>query len=356
VRDAHHDDTTNVVGQAVTFTVPAGETGTVSSADCAEGTSCVVTTDESGVATVTWRLAVGVNTLSVTTSQVSNSPQTITATGTPTTSNVQTLQTGLQYPTALWISNGSVYVTETADHNTVFGGRRRLSRYVITAGLFQTLIDNPVNSDAVVANANGDIYLSSYVGTIPGNSGKVSHAAFDVDLGWVETPVTDVAIATRDMFLDANGDIYLIGSSDDAGANSLYRLPAGNYASPEVLATGLGRTGGLTLLNGDIYYSLITGSVRIISDGANQEVFPGGNPLSLATDGTFLFSGDLNGSVSRRNLSTGAVETLFSGPGHINAVRYDPDEQFLYFLRSGTAAAQYTDGSLNRMFVGPVIP
>ena len=353
VQSIHHDDTIPVVGQSVTFTVTAGG-GTVSTPSCSEGTSCSANTSSDGFADVTWRLGTGVNTIQVTTSYVTNSPQTITATGTASTFTVQTLQTGLQYPEGLWVGNGSVYVTETADHNTTFGGRRRLSRYVIIGGLFQTLIDNPVNSDAVVANANDVVYLASYVGSIPGNSGKVSEAHFDVDLGWVETPVATVATAARDMFMDANENIYVLGPND-AGAN-LYRLNAGNYGSPELLESGLGRSWGLTLLNGDTYYSVITGEVRILSDGANNQVFAGGAPTSLATDGTFLYYGDTNGSLQRRNLSTGAVEVLFSGPGEITAVRYDPEEQFLYFLRSGTDANHFLDGSLNRIFVGVVIP
>src|SRR5262249_46449069 len=77
----HHDVTSPVVGQSVTFTVTAGG-GTVSTASCAEGTSCAATTDGTGAAGVTWRLAVGVNTIQVTTDHVTNSPQTITATGT----------------------------------------------------------------------------------------------------------------------------------------------------------------------------------------------------------------------------------------------------------------------------------
>jgi len=356
VQNIHHDDTSAVVGQSVTFMVTGGG-GTVSTPTCAEGTSCSATTSSDGVAGVTWRLGVGVNTIQVTTAHVTNSPRTITATGTPSTTNVQTLQTGLQYPQGLWISNGSVYVTETADHNTTFGGRRRLSRYVVIAGLFQTLIDNPVNSDAVVVNANGDVYLASYVGTTPGNSGRVSVARFDVDLGWVETPLTTVATAASDMFLDGNEDIFLIGSNEGAAANNLFRLPVGNYASPELLESGLGRSNSITGVNGDLYYSVIDqGEVHSISDGVNQIVFNSPAVLSLTYDGTFLYYGDLAGTIRRRNLSTGATETLFSGAGQINAVRYDPEEQFLYFLRSGTQAAEYKDGSLNRMFVGPVIP
>jgi hypothetical protein len=83
VRGSHHDLTPPVVGQSVTFTVTGGG-GTVSTESCNEGTSCPATTNSDGTAGVTWRLGLGVNTIQVTTNYVTNSPQTITATGTPT--------------------------------------------------------------------------------------------------------------------------------------------------------------------------------------------------------------------------------------------------------------------------------
>lgn len=81
VQDSHHDLTPPVVGQSVTFTVTGGG-GAVSTGSCAEGTSCSATTDDQGLAAVTWRLGTGTNTLSVSTTHVTNSPVTITATGT----------------------------------------------------------------------------------------------------------------------------------------------------------------------------------------------------------------------------------------------------------------------------------
>ena len=77
VQSIHHDLTPPVVGQAVTFTVTGGG-GTVVE-------SQPVVTDAEGIATVSWRLGPGINTLQVTTNYVSNSPALITATGTPTT-------------------------------------------------------------------------------------------------------------------------------------------------------------------------------------------------------------------------------------------------------------------------------
>src|SRR5213596_2006963 len=78
----HHGQPSHVVGQSLTFRVTGGG-GTVSTENCAEGNSCAATTATNGAAAVTWRLGLGVNTLQVTTTQVTNSPQTVTATGTP---------------------------------------------------------------------------------------------------------------------------------------------------------------------------------------------------------------------------------------------------------------------------------
>jgi len=80
VQNTHHAVTSPVVGQSVTFTVTGGG-GSVSTGTCSEGNACAATTDGAGNATVTWRLGAGVNTLQITTTRVTNSPQTITATG-----------------------------------------------------------------------------------------------------------------------------------------------------------------------------------------------------------------------------------------------------------------------------------
>ena len=82
VQNNHHGVMSPVVGQLVTFTVTGGD-GSVSTGTCSEGNTCAATTDGTGNATVTWRLGLGVNTLQATTTQVTNSPQTLTATGTP---------------------------------------------------------------------------------------------------------------------------------------------------------------------------------------------------------------------------------------------------------------------------------
>ena len=355
VQNSHHDETSPVVGQSVTFTVTSGG-GKVSTATCSEADSCPATTNSDGTAAVTWRLGTGANTISVTTSYVTNSPQSITATGTASAFTVQTLQSNLQYPLGLWVNNGGIYFTETADHNTSFGGRRRLSRVVQDGGALETLIENPVNSDAVVVTNNGNVYLASYVGTSPGESGRVSVATFDIEAGWVQTPLATVGVAAQDMFLDANETITLIGSSDSPTAGSLYTLFAGAYDSPAAFRTGLGRAWSVTEAAGVLYYSILDrGEVHRVSEGGDPVVFSGRQVTTMTSDGTYLYYGDLGGTLRRRNLDTGAEETLFSGPGHINAARYDAATQTLYFLRSGTVAAQYKDGSLNSIYLGPVI-
>src|SRR6266550_362176 len=350
------DETSPVVGQSVTFTVTAGG-GTVSTASCSAGNSCpAVTVDPDGIATVSWTLELGVNTLQVTTDEVSNSPLAITATGTPATFTVQTRLTGLEYPLGLWISNSDVYLTETADHNTSFGGRRRLSKFLLEGSQLTTLIDNPVNSDALVVANDGSIYLASYVGTSPGESGRVSVATQNVSGAWTETALAAVAIAAHDMVLAPNEDIYLIGSSDSPAASSLYLLPQGGYATPAVLATGLGRSWSIAYVNGDLYYSVLDqGEVHSISDGLDQVVFTHPSVTTMTYDGTYLYYGDLAGNLVRRNLQDGTEVTMFSGAGQINALRFYAPLNTLFFLRSGTVDAQFKDGSLNSISLGPVI-
>jgi hypothetical protein len=269
---------------------------------------------------------------------------------------VETLARGLEYPKGLWIAGGSVYLTETAGHNTTFGGKVRLLQYTTAAGLVE-LINNPRNSDAVVVGNDGSVYLASYRGSIPGEVGKVSVAHNDIDVGWTEVDLTDVAIAANDMYLDANQDIYLVGASDNPTAASMYRLPAGSYGSPTVFATGLGRSWSVVKIGSAVYYSGISsGQVRRLVGEANELVFSGATVTSLTWDGTYLYAGELDGTLSRRDLTTGAVRTMATGFGQVTAVRYDAASGNLYFLGAGTAAAQYKDGSLNVINLAPVIP
>ena len=81
--------------------------------------------------------------------------------------------TGLEYPKGLWVKNDFVYLTETAGRNTSFGGKVRLLRYEVTGQQLQELLNNPENSDAVVVDDAGSIYLTSYASVIPGDNGKM---------------------------------------------------------------------------------------------------------------------------------------------------------------------------------------
>jgi WD40 repeat protein len=372
-------DGTAVQGARVTFTEPGEPDGTII------GTA---TSGSDGVAQILWTIKTGPNTvvasgrgiaaqnnypnatvkpfmpdISLPTDQqrpvaLGTGRVTFFATGVTGGFTPQTVLTGLEYPKGLWISHFDAYLTETAGHNTTFGGKTTLLHWTPDGRILQTLLTNPVNSDAVVVTEDGSIYLAGYVGSSPGEQGRVSRASFTGAAGWVETPVTDVAIAAQDMFLDENEDIYLIGPSDDQEATNIYRLPSGSYDSPVGLATGLGRTWSLVKIGSTIYYSLITsGEVWALSDVGNALLFTNSSAVtSLTSDGTFLYYGDIGGTIRRLNLSTGADELVTTGPGAINAVRYDPSSGRLYYLRSGTADAQYKDGTLNYITVNTPSP
>ena len=79
LQTAHHENHPPVVDQAVTFTVTGGGGSLVAEP---EVTTLSVSTDESGNASVSWRLGIGTNTLRVETVHVTDSPLIITATGT----------------------------------------------------------------------------------------------------------------------------------------------------------------------------------------------------------------------------------------------------------------------------------
>jgi hypothetical protein len=367
-----------VRGAHVTFIAPA-----IEGAGSVVGTA---TSNSDGVAQIPWTIGAGLNTvvatgrgiaaqnnypdatvkpfmpdISLSTAQqeavfLGTGKVTFLATGAEESFPPTTVLTGLEYPKGLWVSDFDVYLTETAGRNTTFGGKITLLRWSPDGGVLLTLLTNPVNSDAVVV-APDAIYLASYVSTIPGESGRVSRVVNDIEAGWIETPVTDVGIAANDLFLDANDDIYVIGESDNSDATNLYRLPAGSYDAPEGLATGLGRTPAMVKIGSAIYYSTVTGEVHRIDDGVNDLWFThGSNILSLTSDGTYLYYGDLAGTIRRRNLATDADEQVTSGPGEITAVRYDPLSGRLFYLRSGTADAEFKNGTLNYITVSTPIP
>lgn len=288
-----------------------------------------------------------------------NGRVTFQATGETQTFPSTTVLRGLEYPKGLWLSGSDAYLTETAGHNTSFGGKNTLLHWTPDGGgsVF-TLLTNPVNSDAVVLDSDGRIYLASYVGTTPGEQGRFSRVLSDIEAGWVETPVTDVAIAAQDMFIDGNDDIYLIGPSDNSDATNLYLLTAGAYDAPQGLESGLGRSYALTKVGSAIYYGdIATHAVHRVDDGIDEVWFTHSSGiLSLTSDGTYLYYSDLAGTIRRRNLATDADEQVTSGEGHVNAVRYEPVSGRLYYLRSGTQDAQFKDGTLSYITVNTPIP
>lgn len=154
LQSSHHDETFAVAGQSVTFTVTGGG-GTVSTPTCSEGTSCAATTNSDGNADVTWRLGTGVNTIQVTTGYVTNSPQTITATGTAALLSSYEVATG--GPFALAASTGFVRdVAPCSAGNVVLGGGTQ----VIGEGT-QDFNTRMQESAPGIVNANDNLWLVS---------------------------------------------------------------------------------------------------------------------------------------------------------------------------------------------------
>lgn len=266
---------------------------------------------------------------------------------------VETLETDLEYPEALWLDTDYIYLTESAGKNTAFGGIVRLSRYDRATGELMTLVDNPETPESVVVAQDGTIYLAGYLGAIPGESGSVSSVdplSFDV------SPVTALQIAASDMFMDANEDIYVIGSSDIGIAASLYMLPVDDYANPTVVATGLGRAWGITKVGPDIYYSnLQDGIYHLDGGGTTTQLSQQQGVISLTSDGEHLYFTSLDGDISRMNLQTMEVDTIAMGLASPGSIRYQASSRQLYFVEGGTEVNEYKDGKLSFIsgFAGP---
>jgi len=267
----------------------------------------------------------------------------------PAPPTVSTLLTNLEYPTGLWIKGNNLFLTEAAGRDTSYGGKVSLDKYDISLGQMTTLVNNPVNFEAVVVGMGSDnnIYLTAYQGYIPGESGKVSWVDPVTN---VETQLLDLQIASEDMFIDSNGDIYIIGSSDSESAKSIYKLPYGNYTNPVVLQTGLGRTVCISKHGDYIYFSHIVDQTiwRFnINTPTQLELFGNKRVGSISFSSDYLYYSDfIGGTLGRINLATKADETIASGLHEPQAVRYDAATNKLYFVEGGTNAAQYKDGTL----------
>jgi len=257
-----------------------------------------------------------------------------------------TLLTNLEYPTSLWVKEDKVYLTETAGRNTVWGGKVCLDQYDVVTGEKSVLINNPLCSDAVVVASDGKIYLTSYLDCAPGEQGMVSV----VDpLTNVETHLLDIEIASEDMFIDSNDDIFVIGLSDQPGAKSIYLLPSGDYTNPTVLKTGLGRAACISKSGSYIYYAHYFEPIKRFSypSGPIETFVNKPKVLSVSLSSEYLYYADyFGGTVGRINIQTKADETVVSSLNGPICVRFDQASNRLYFLEAGTDAVQFKDGTL----------
>ncbi|MBO3753767.1 MAG: carboxypeptidase regulatory-like domain-containing protein [Candidatus Brockarchaeota archaeon] len=269
----------------------------------------------------------------------------------PVGSAILTLLTGLEYPRGLWVKDGRIWLTETAGRNTPYGGKVCLAQYDIATGRKTVLVDNPRACDAVAVASNYRIYLTSYVGSIPGERGVVT--AVD-PMTNIETLLLDVEIASNDMFIDENDNILIIGSSDQPGAKSIYLLPAGNYLNPVVLKTGLGRTNSISKHGEYVYFSDLVSIKRFRYPDGAVETFLEKSVKSMSFSSEHLYYANYrDGVVGRINIKTKVDEVLASGLNGPVAVRYDESTGELYFLEVGTSAGKYKDGTLKAIHLGP---
>jgi hypothetical protein len=251
---------------------------------------------------------------------------------------------GLEYPSALWVTREEVYFAETAGRNTGFGGKIALDRCAIPSGEMSVVVDGPENSDGVVVASDGTIYLTSYQGTIPGESGSVS--SVDPTTG-VETHLLDIEIASTDMTIDAEDNIYILGSSDEPDAKSLYRLPASGYTSPEILGTGFGRVWCLALASSSVYYSDQTAIRRVVAGGPPMLVLAK-RVISMTIRWPDLYYADyFAGTIGKIDLESLSDETLLSDLDGPMAVRLNESGDLLFYLEVGTVGAEFKDGSLS---------
>lgn len=255
-----------------------------------------------------------------------------------------TLQTGLEYPQGLWVTGDAVYLTQTASRNTTFGGKLQLDKYVLSTGAFGLLVDHPANSDHVVVTDDGNIYLASYLTSLPGDVGAVSVVDGTT---LVETPITGLEIAVTDMTLVPSGDIYIVGASDTPAAASVYRLSANDYADTTVIKRGLGRSSAMARNGPQTFFADLAGIKRLDAAGNVTPVLARAGITSLAVAGEFLYFADLfKGEIGRVRLTGGETETVMEGLDLPQTIRYDPGSNSLYWLSSGTVGNEFKDGIL----------
>jgi len=252
----------------------------------------------------------------------------------------------LEYPLALFIDGGSLYFTETASRNTFFGGKLTLNSYNLATNQKTVLKNNPINSEALVV-VNNEIYLSCFVGSTPGQSGRIS--IFNL-LTNTETHFMNIEIATRAMCVDGNRNIYLLGSSNLPAAKSLYKFPATNYSNPSVLLTGLGITNCIACSNGSLYYS-DRYKIYVINEYNHPSILLEKSGVSgmAVSDKYLYYSTYTEGKIGRIDLSRREDQTLFEGISRPGCMAYDKKKRTLYFLTRGTSENQYKDGKLYKI-------
>ena len=258
---------------------------------------------------------------------------------------ITTLLTGLEYPTGLWVKDGLVYFTETNGRNTVYGGKVALSVFDTRSHVKALIKDNPVNSDAVVMDSDGDVYLASWHGAIPGDFGKVSYVDTTMK---TETHIADIAIAAVDMYVDAGDNLTVIGSSDNPAAQSVISLP-NPTRTPQMIHEALGRATCLAFSGSTLYYS-DDARIRRFAPGNIFELFASKGVRSMSFSSKYLFYADYaGGTIGRIALSGRSDGTLASGLNAPIAVRWDGASGKLYFLEAGTSAGEFKDGTLKVM-------
>lgn len=249
----------------------------------------------------------------------------------------------LEYPKALFLSNDILYFTETAGRNTSFGGKIALNAYDPATDTKVVLKENPENSDALVV-INDDIYLSSYYNGIPGEYGKVS--TFNL-FSQTESHFMDVEIATSDMTLDNENNIYLLGSSRKSDAKSLYKFSAPNYTNPTVVLKGLDITWSIAFGNGEIYYSDLQ-KINIYNDASGSLLFSEKTGiLGMAVSEKYLYYASyLDGYVGRIDLNTKTDLTLYNDLDRPATMAFDKQNNALYVLTNGTQENEFKDSQL----------
>ncbi len=256
---------------------------------------------------------------------------------------VTTLLTALEYPSSIWVKGDVIYLTETNGRYTSYGGKVCLDQYHISSHQKRLILSNPRCYASVVVSSTGVIYLTATAGSIPGNSGKVSTADTATML---ETPLLDILIASKDMYIDENDDITIIGSSDDPSGKSLYLLPANDRLNPVVLKTGLGRTRCVSKCGTDIYFSTLD-DIRCIDTSGAVTTYVNKVVSSISFSNYYLYYTELfSGKIGRIDLLTKQDETILTGLNAPSCVRYDAPSNRLYFLEAGSDANMYKDGTL----------